>query len=72
MNCAICDIEHHIGHELDQLYVDKKAKVELFESSIQKYSKFLSMITLRIEGVVKNMILNTITRLDRALKMKSA
>lgn len=71
MNCAICDIEHHIGNELDQLYVDKKAKPELFESSVHKYSKFLSMITLRLEGVVNNMIANTKTRLDRALQMKS-
>lgn len=63
LNHAICDIEHHIGHELDTLYLEKKLKEEEFNKATEGYAGFLSMVTMRLENAVRGVLLNTIFKL---------
>jgi hypothetical protein len=53
-----------MGNELDNLYLDKKSKPNLFESSVSRYSRFLSMVTQRIETLVRKMLIQSLRELS--------
>lgn len=48
-----------MGNELDQMYVDKKQHLQEFDQITKQYSRFLAMVTMRIEALVRRVLINT-------------
>jgi hypothetical protein len=59
-----------MGNELDNLYLDKKSKPNLFESSVSRYSRFLSMVTQRIETLVRKMLIQSLRELSSLFRTR--